>query len=78
VYLSARGLLSSDQRKDFLTIPSTLSNWELAYYYTLTRDDIEVIMLRREIITDWDSLIKSVFFVILVGLFQISRTFLIR
>lgn len=47
MYLRARELLTPDQRKDFLLIPSTLSNWELAYYYTLTQDDIEVIRRRR-------------------------------
>ncbi len=47
MYLRARELLTPDQRKDFLTIPSTLSNWELAYYYTLTQSDIEVIKRRR-------------------------------
>ncbi len=30
-----------------MIIPSTLSDWELAYYYTLTQDDIEVIRRRR-------------------------------
>jgi TnpA family transposase len=47
VNLRARELLTPEQRKDFMTIPSTLSNWELAYYYTLSQDDIEVIKRRR-------------------------------
>ncbi|EWG08969.1 Tn3 family transposase [Cytobacillus firmus] len=47
MYLRARELLTPDQRKDFLMIPYTLSNWELAHYYTLTQDDIEVIRRRR-------------------------------
>ncbi|MGM0867601.1 MAG: Tn3 family transposase [Bacillota bacterium] len=47
MYLRARELLTPDQRKDFLTIPLTLSNWEVAYRYTLTQNDIEVIRRRR-------------------------------
>lgn len=47
MYLRARELLTPDQRKDFLTISSTLNNWELANYYTLTQGDIEVIRRRR-------------------------------
>ena len=47
MYLRARELLTPDQRKDFLRIPSKLSDWELAYYYTLSLEDIEIIKQKR-------------------------------
>jgi len=45
--LRARELLTPEQRLDFMTIPTEISEWELATHYTLSLHDLEVIKRRR-------------------------------
>jgi TnpA family transposase len=40
-------LLTEDQRLEFTQIPKNISDWEIARYYTLTENDIEVINRHR-------------------------------
>lgn len=36
-------LLTEDQRLEFTQIPENISEWEIARYYTLTENDIEIV-----------------------------------
>lgn len=47
MYLRDRELLTSKQRTEFTTIPADISNWELASYYTLSDQDLNLIQRRR-------------------------------
>ena len=40
-------ILTEDQRNELMQIPSTISDWEIAKYYTLSETDLEVINQHR-------------------------------
>jgi hypothetical protein len=40
-------LLTEDQRLEFTQIPQNISEWEIARYYTLTENDIEIVNRHR-------------------------------
>lgn len=43
----AKILLTEDQRKEFTRIPENISDWEIAKYYTLNDNDIDIINQNR-------------------------------
>jgi hypothetical protein len=48
MYTRVRELLTPEERQQYLQIPSSLDEWELGTYFTLTQHDLGTVLIKAK------------------------------